>query len=52
MNLPSINDVPMVCELCGVRCRLGDSIPSPNGTSRFGCPVPDCGGFLREEVAR
>lgn len=47
-KLHSILDAPMVCERCGKACRLGDGIPCADGSTRIGCPQPDCGGFLKE----
>lgn len=46
MSLPNIMQVPMECESCKKRCSLGDAIPCAGGGSRYGCPQPDCGGFL------
>lgn len=47
----NICDVPMICERCGHRCKLGAAIPCAGGGTRYGCPLADCGGFLTEEKA-
>lgn len=48
MSLPSILDVLMRCESCGVVSRLGDCEPDVDGDGSLGCPVPDCGGIAHE----
>jgi hypothetical protein len=47
--MKSILDVILLCASCHKRCRLGDAIPCVNDGSGFGCPVPDCGGFLIDD---
>jgi len=37
--MPYIGDVLMRCDACG---------PCADGSTRFGCPQADCGGFVRE----
>lgn len=52
--LSSIEDVPMVCDICGSTFRLGDCEAKDaydhEGPyeGEIGCPVPDCGGTMRE----
>jgi hypothetical protein len=48
-ELRSILDVPMKCELCGAVTRAGDCEPDVDGDGSLGCPLPDCGGIVREE---
>lgn len=44
--MQSILEVPMICEKCGHRCPLGEAVPCADNSTRFGCPQPDCGGFM------
>jgi hypothetical protein len=44
----SILDAMLVCLSCGRKCKLRDAIPCVNGGTGFGCPVPDCGGLMRD----
>ena len=50
MMLNSIEDVPMVCDICGSTFRLGDCAYEHDGPyeGEIGCPVADCGGTMRE----
>jgi hypothetical protein len=49
-----IEDVPMVCDMCGSIFRLGDceakDAHEDDGPydGEIGCPVPDCGGTMKE----
>jgi len=49
----SIFDALMLCLRCGKVNRLGDCEPciAPDGSegTGFGCPEPDCGGYMVEE---
>lgn len=44
----SILDEILVCEICASTCRVGDCEPDVDGEGSLGCPVPDCGGIMRE----
>ena len=46
--MTSIDDVPMVCPLCGWRGPLGEAGPAANREGEYGCPVVDCGGIVKE----
>lgn len=54
MSLGSIEDVPMVCDMCGSTFRVGDceckDAYDHGGPydGDIGCPVPDCGGTMKE----
>lgn len=55
-QLQFILDVPMRCEACGTVSRLGDCEPciasdGSEGTG-FGCPLPDCGGYMIQVADR
>ncbi len=41
----------MRCMNCGHTCRLDDAnIDDPFGDGSIGCPLPDCGGLMQEEL--
>lgn len=46
--LRSVLDVPMICALCGKISRAGDCEPDVDGEGSLGCPLPDCGGIVKE----
>ena len=55
-TLNSILDVEMICRRCARVSQLGDCEPSiaedGGEGAGFGCPVPDCGGTMREKTER
>lgn len=46
--MTSIIDVPMVCEKCAHVSPIRDCEPDIDGDGSMGCPLPDCGGTMRE----
>lgn len=44
----SILDVLMVCEKCSNVSLIRDCEPDIDGDGSLGCPLPDCGGTMRE----
>ena len=50
----SIEDVPMVCDICGSTFRLGDCEAKDayehdgHYEGEIGCPVADCGGTMHD----
>ena len=54
----SIWDVPMACDTCGSTFRLGECEAKDDYDhggpydGEIGCPVADCGGAMKEFVAK
>ncbi len=47
-KLTRITDVPVRCPLCFWVGTVGETEPDCDGDGALGCPVDDCGGFVRE----
>lgn len=48
VKLTHIGDVQLKCELCGAVNRVSDCEPDADGEGSLGCPLPDCGGIMKE----
>lgn len=46
--MKNILDAELICEMCKTVSRVSDCEPDVDGDGSLGCPLPDCGGVMRE----